>query len=526
MNFAFGFSLVELGRYSFTGTLLALLLGGAVSAQEDIVFNRDVRPILANKCLACHGRDEAKREANLRLDTFEGATGAAGGTAAIVPGNLDESEFWARITSDDPEERMPPSDSHKELSPTEIETLRKWITSGAQYQKHWSFEPVSPVAPPVEFLTTAGNPIDAFIIARLKKENWQLQPEADRSILIRRVAFVLTGLPPTPEEVERFLSDKSANAYEQMVDRYLASQHYGEEMARHWLDVARYADTHGLHLDNERQMWAYRDWVVKSFNRNQRFDEFTIEQLAGDLLEKPTTDQLIATGFNRCNVTTSEGGSINEEFVFRYAVDRASTTAQTWLGLSAGCAVCHDHKFDPISAKEFYSLYAFFNSAADPAMDGNALLTNPVLKIESDTDAKKLSEFDAKISALQKQIDDRIAGIVYVDPASLNPPPPEQPIEHVWLEDEFPSNGRVISVGHGTKFVSIDDKELVFSGKRSLKRTDSALSQDVWENGTIPLTIPAESKIFASVYLDPENLPRSIMLQFFKNGWLHRAVWG
>ncbi len=526
MNDTNGFSFLGLKRAIVASGLMAFLLGGAATAQNDVVFNRDVRPILTNKCLACHGRDVAKREADLRLDTFEGATGMAGGTVAIVPGNLDESEFWARITSDDLNERMPPPDSHKELSPAEIETLRKWIASGAQYQKHWSFEPVASVAPPAELFTRGGNPIDAFVLARLNKKNWRLKPEADRSILIRRVSFVLTGLPPTPLEVDRFLSDNSPNAFEQMVDRYLTSPHYGEEMARHWLDIARYADTHGLHLDNERQIWAYRDWVVKSFNRNQRFDEFTIEQLAGDLLEKPTTDQLIATGFNRCNVTTSEGGSINEEFIFRYAVDRASTTAQTWLGLSAGCAVCHDHKFDPISAKEFYSLYAFFNSAADPAMDGNTLLTNPVLKIESDTDTKRLAEFDAKIAALQKQIDDRIAGIVYVDPATIDPVPPPQPVEQIWLEDDFPTNGRVVSVGHGTKFVSVDDKELVFSGKRSLKRTDSALSQDVWENGTTPLTIPAESKIFASVFLDPQNLPQSIMLQFFKNGWLHRAVWG
>ncbi len=497
----------------------------AASEPETLSFNIHVRPILSDKCFACHGFDSTKRQAELRLDTSEGSRENHNGKAALVGKDLAASEMWRRIITTDESELMPPAESHKTLSAKEKEIIRLWIEQGAIYQKHWAFEDLSKSELPLN--ETATHPIDAFIASRLAEHSLELAPEAERETLIRRVAFALIGLPPTVEEVNLFLEDSSADAYEKMVDRYLASQRFGEEMARHWLDVARYADTHGMHLDNERQTWAYRDWVISAFNRNLPFDRFTIEQLAGDLLPEPTTDQIVATGFNRCNVTTSEGGSIDDELIYRYAVDRASTTMQTWLGLTGGCAVCHDHKFDPITQKEFYQFYAFFHSAADPAMDGNALLTQPVLKLQTEEFREQLKAMDSDIAVKQQQIAAEVTKVNYVDPASIAPPPLISATETVWMEDDFPPSGKVqASPGAPTQFVAASDGNHVLSGQRSLKRTDKGLAQDVWDQATMPLSISAEANIFANVWLDPANPPRSIMLQFFKGGWNHRAVWG
>jgi len=384
---------------------------------DDIQFNRDIRPILTENCFRCHG--PAAKKGGLRLDVREDALKPAkSGARPIVDGKPGESELIKRIFSKDVDEVMPPPSSHKTLKPAEKELLKKWIAEGATYQKHWSFESPAKVALPK---VGAKNPIDAFILDRLKREGLTMSPEADRATLIRRVSFAVTGLPPTLAEVDAYLADKSPDAYEKMVDRYLQSPRYGEEMARHWLDLARYADTHGLHLDNERQMWLYRDWVVRAFNDNMRFDRFTIEQLAGDLLPKATSEQVIATGFNRCNVSTSEGGSIDSEWIFRNAVDRASTTMEVFLGLTGGCAVCHDHKFDPITAKDFYSMYAFFYSIDGPAMDGNALLTAPTMKNPSKDQDKKLAELNAQLTKTQAELGERTKSIKYTDPADLPP---------------------------------------------------------------------------------------------------------
>ena len=296
-------------------------------------------------------------------------------------------------------------------------------------------------------------------------------------------------------------------------------------MARHWLDVARYGDTHGLHLDNERSMWPYRDWVVAAFNRNLPFDQFTIEQLAGDLLPSPTREQLTATGFNRCNVTTGEGGAIDAEFIFRYAVDRTSTMAETWLGLTAGCAVCHDHKFDPISAKEFYSLYAFFLSAADPAMDGNALLTAPTIKLPEPTQEERLAAYDARIREAEARVLEALATVSYADPATLDPPPPVQEQETVWLDEDFPAGAKVTASGSPTRWVEAGEGP-VFSGQRALRRQDRGIAQDFYDSGAALLEIPPGATLFAHVYLDPADPPKAIMLQFNKDGWEHRAVWG
>ena len=508
---------------------LLALAGLAPLRAAELTFNRDVRPILSDKCFACHGFDAKKRKAELRLDTPEGAYGKAeSGEVAIKPGDLKGSELWARINATDKDEIMPPPKSHKTLSAAEKETMRQWIEQGAGYQSHWAFEkPVKaavPVPPPG---MKVRNVLDAFIFDRLKREGLAPLPETDRETLIRRVTFALTGLPPTVAEVEAFLADPSAEAYEKVVDRLLASPRYGEQMARHWLDVARYGDTHGLHLDNERSMWLYRDWVVGAFNRNLPFSEFTIEQLAGDLLPNATNEQIIATGFNRCNVTTSEGGAINEEFIFRYAVDRTATTAQVWMGLTAGCAVCHDHKFDPISQKEFYSLYAFFHSAADPAMDGNALLTAPTLKLVTPEQTKRLAELDVQRLAAENRLPAELAKIAYSDPAAVVPVPPAKELTTVLAEDAFPAGAKVESAPSGRTPTWVGkDQGPVASGERALRISGKGVTQDYYQGGVAPFEVPPSARFSVSIFIDPTEPPKAVMLQFHTGGWEHRAMWG
>ena len=402
--------------------LVSILLGGPSAHAGDLRYNRDVRPILADACFRCHG--PAAKKAGLRLDSPEVALKPTeSGARAVVPGKPAESELVARIFSSDDDERMPPPSAKKVLTPEQKALLKTWVEQGAKYEKHWAFE--APVKAGVPRLDGPGfrvvNPIDAFLGERLKREGLTMAPEADRPTLIRRVAFALTGLPPTTQDLETYLGDSSSRAYENMVERYLFSPRFGEEMARNWLDVARYADTHGLHLDNERGMWPYRDWVVKSFNDNLPFDKFTIEQIAGDLLPNPTPDQLVATGFNRCNVTTGEGGSIESEWVFRNALDRTSTMAEAWMGITAGCAVCHDHKFDPLSSEEYYALYSFFYSIQGPALDSNVLLHAPSIKLPTDEQKAKLAELDAKLAAARVVLDGAIKATDYKDAPTADP---------------------------------------------------------------------------------------------------------
>jgi hypothetical protein len=382
---------------------VALVIGPA-TAGEKLQYNRDVRPILAENCFPCHGADSAARKAKLRLDDREVAVEKG----SIVPGKPAESELLTRIMlAEDDEQLMPPKASHKKLTAAQKATLKRWIAEGAEYQAHWSFiPPTRPMLPVVKGVSWVRTPIDTFILAELEKRGLKPAPEADRRTLARRLALDLTGLPPAPSAVEAFVSDTSPDAYERYVDSLLASPHWGEHRGRYWLDAARYADTHGIHFDNYREMWAYRDWVIDAFNRNQRFDRFTVEQLAGDLLPNPTLDQRIATGFNRCNITTNEGGAIDEEYLVLYARDRTETAAQVWLGLTAGCAVCHDHKYDPLSQKEFYALSAFFNNTTQRAMDGNVKDTPPVIPVPRVDERPRWEAVQKELAAGR----DRLAG--------------------------------------------------------------------------------------------------------------------
>ena len=371
-------------------------------AKEKISFNRDIRPILSDNCFSCHGPDEHSREGDLRLDTPEGVTG--GDSPAIIAGDPSASELISRLITNDEDDLMPPVDSHKELTAEEIDLITRWVTEGAEWEGHWSFMAIGK-NPDSEDVAQS---LDHFVDLSLDKKGLVRSVEADQRTLIRRASLDMTGLPPTPEEINAFLESTSETAYEDLVDELMSRPTFGEHRARYWLDAARYGDTHGLHLDNYREIWPYRDWVINAFNENMPFDQFTIEQIAGDLLEDPTKDQLIATGFNRCNVTTSEGGSIEEEYLVRYAVDRVATTSTVWMGLTAGCAQCHDHKFDPITTKEFYQMFAFFNNTTQEGMDGNIPDTPPVIRLyeseEQEEEAVRLEDEIKQLTAKAKKI--------------------------------------------------------------------------------------------------------------------------
>jgi Protein of unknown function (DUF1553)/Protein of unknown function (DUF1549)/Concanavalin A-like lectin/glucanases superfamily/Planctomycete cytochrome C len=382
---------------------VALLVFNAclATAGDNIQYNRDIRPIFAENCFPCHGPDSAARKANLRLDRREVALEVG----AVVPGKPEESELIRRIFAEDSAEVMPPTKSHKKLTSGQKKMLRDWIGAGAEYQPHWSLiAPRRPALPAVKDDSRLRNPIDRFILAKLEEQGLTFAPEADRRTLARRLSLDLTGLPPEPTLVEAFVQNSSPAAYEELVDQLMRSPHWGEHRGRYWLDAARYADTHGIHFDNFREMWSFRDWVIGAFNRNMPFDQFTVEQLAGDLLPNRTIDQQIASGFNRCNITTNEGGAINEEYLVLYTRDRTETTAQVWLGLTAGCAVCHDHKFDPLSQREFYELAAFFNNTTQAAMDGNIKDTPPVAVVPRAEEREHWQQIEGALADITRQL--------------------------------------------------------------------------------------------------------------------------
>ncbi len=382
-----------------------LVAGAALGAEPDrpgrVDFNRDVRPILSENCFFCHGPDRAHREADLRLDQKEGLLATLDDVKVVAPGDPASSELFRRITTDDPDERMPSKDSGKALTPKQVATLKAWIEQGAEYQGHWSFiPPTRPEVPAAEEPGFTRNPVDRMVLARFREEGLKPSPEADRATLLRRLSFDLTGLPPTPEEVRAFVADTAPDAYEKQVDRLLASPRYGERMAQYWLDLVRFADTIGYHSDNPRNIWPYRDYVIDAFNRNMPFDRFTVEQLAGDLLPDATVGQKVASGYNRLLQTTEEGGAQAKEYEAKYAADRVRNVSEVWLGATMGCCQCHDHKFDPFTTREFYGLAAFFADVTEAAVGAR----EPGMLLATPEQSAELARLDGAIAGAKAKL--------------------------------------------------------------------------------------------------------------------------
>ena len=447
------------GRIAQAWPVLAWLLVpawllGAVPHGTDPApdFNRDIRPILSDTCFACHGPDDAKRKAGLRLDRSENALqGGKSGRPAIVAGKLDASELVRRIVSADPEAVMPPPDSGRKITAAQIEMLKRWVADGGRYAAHWAFvPPVAPTPPPVRQTHWVRSPLDQFVLAQLERNGQQPRPEAERATLLRRAALDLTGLPPTLDELDAFLADRRPDAYEQVVERLFQSPHHGERLALDWLDTARFADTHGYHIDSARDMSLWRDGVIAAFNANQRFDAFTVEQLAGDLLPDATPAQRIASGFNRNHMINYEGGAIPEEYHAAYLHDRVNTTATAWLGLTMACAQCHDHKYDPITQRDYYRFYAFFNTIDESGLDGRYGNARPLIKQPTSENSAELERRQADVQTLEAQL----AG------------PELSAAQQVWetavLAHEEPTEWRTparveIAGANGTEFERLDD---------------------------------------------------------------------
>nr|WP_272945413.1 DUF1553 domain-containing protein [Bryobacter aggregatus] len=420
---------------------LLLLSGLVVFATEHVDFRREVRPILSDSCFHCHGPDKETRMAGLRLDVKSEAFRARKNGTPIVAGDSANSLILKRILHEKTALRMPPPASHKNLTAAQIDVLKRWIDQGADWQEHWAFlTPVKSPLPTVKQTAWPTNEIDHFILARLEKEGLTPSAQADRRTLARRAALDATGLPPSEAAVQSFLKDQQPGAWERYVDQMLASPHYGEHRGRYWLDAARYADTHGLHIDNYREIWLYRDWVIQAFNRNQSFDNFVRDQIAGDLLPNPTKEQLIASGFHRNNVTTNEGGVIEDEVAVMYAKDRVDTTSTVFMGLTVGCATCHDHKFDPITQKDFYSMAAFFRNTEQKPLDGNISDTPPVIFLPAKQDESRWATLDHQMIALRGKLGERADHLSPQAGAKLELPKsfkPEWALEQI----EFPAEG-------------------------------------------------------------------------------------
>ncbi|MGE0760183.1 MAG: DUF1549 domain-containing protein, partial [Pirellulaceae bacterium] len=381
----------------------------AADLNSTVDFNRDIRPLLSNHCFACHGPDKNKREADLRLDTREGLLGAEGMSGAVTPGRPDDSELVRRVESTDADTRMPPREFGKDLAPAQIELLRRWIAQGASWQGHWSFQPITrPTPPEVADQAQVATPVDRFVLSQLAQRGWSPSVEADRTTLLRRLNFDLTGLPPTPQEADAFATDTSAQAVERVVDRLLASPHFGERMAMWWLDLVRYADSVGYHGDQPVSVFPFRDYVIRSFNENKRFDQFTLEQLAGDLLPNPTLEQRVASGYNRLGMMSAEGGVQPKEYLAKYIAERVRNLGGTWLGLTTGCCECHDHKYDPLTMRDFYSLEAFFADIEERGLYSGAHASGawgPRVLVPTPAQQAQLTDLVARLARVQLILD-------------------------------------------------------------------------------------------------------------------------
>jgi Protein of unknown function (DUF1553)/Protein of unknown function (DUF1549)/Concanavalin A-like lectin/glucanases superfamily/Planctomycete cytochrome C len=519
--------------------ILIATTAGLFAAEKParLEFNRDIRPILSDKCFRCHGPDAGHRRANLRLDRREDAIAVREGSRALSPGHPEDSEMFLRMTSPNPDERMPPTDSGSQLTAAEIDSLKRWIENGAEYQPHWAFLPPRKGALPGTKRTSwPRNALDFFVLARLEQEGLEPSGETDRSTWLRRVSLDLIGLPPTFDELDAFLSDQSPNAFETVVDRLLQSPHFGERMALDWLDGARYADTNGYFSDFERPVWRWRDWVIDAFNRNMPLDVFAVEQLAGDLLPNATLDQRIATGFNRNHTVTNETGIIDEEYRVEYVADRVETTGTVWLGLTIGCARCHDHKYDPISQREFYQLFAFFNNVPETGLaPGEPLpvLTVSTPEYERELAARKAhrAQCERTYQAFAEQVEQDQAAWEATALTSLRPVPRDQLAAEFRFENDL-SN----SVPEG-KNATADEPTNYQPGIRgtALKyespfhaEFDPALSLDSDEPWTISVWASVEGASLACVLskLAPADDSRGLEIVWLKGrlkiGLIHR----
>jgi mono/diheme cytochrome c family protein len=487
---------VRAGRNLVVLAAFAFCARSSAQPAAHIDFQREIRPILSDNCFLCHGPDADSRMAGLRLDRPEAALGARPHGAPVVPGNSAASLLYQRISNPDPTLRMPPAASRRSLTPAQIALVKRWIDQGAPWKEQWSFQP--PVKPTPPALKGAAvnpvwlrNPIDRFILARLEEKGLSPAPPADARTLIRRVALTVTGLPPKPSEVEAFLADAAPGAYERMVDRYLASPHYGEQRAHYWLDAVRYADTNGIHFDNYREIWPYRDWVIAAFNRNQPFNQFATDQIAGDLEPNATLDQRIATGFQRCNVTTNEAGIIEDEYTEIYAKDRADTFGSVFLGLTVGCATCHDHKFDPISQKDYYALGAFFRNTPQKVMDGNTSDQPPFVIVPRQEDRARWDQIAVRRAAIVQEMSHARAAAA-------------TPFE-TWMRSREP----------GSPAALFDEKDTLYTADPAhLSATGGDLKLGIGGHPALYFTSTGGASVATPPKLDAEK-PFSIAVNFF-----------